>query len=321
MRLTVALGGNALSRRGEPFDVVLQRAHVREAAAPLAELALRHQLVVTHGNGPQVGELALLAERGGGAPTPLDVLGAETEGLIGYLIEQELANVLPGRQVATLLTRVEVARDDPAFLVPTKPIGPVYDEPTARRLSAERGWTMVRDGLGMRRAVPSPRPRAICQIDVLRRLVEAGVIVVCGGGGGIPVVTTDDGLTIGVEAVIDKDMTSALLAESLDADVLVLLTDTPGVMRGWGTSSATLVQQARPDELRALDFEAGSMRPKIVAACRFVERTGGRAAIGALEDAVAVAEGRSGTQVVPPAARPRREMVLAPAWKTAGPDR
>ena len=299
MLLTVALGGNALSRRGEPFDVSLQRARVKETVGALAELARVHRLVATHGNGPQVGALALQAENAGGAPQPLDVLGAETEGLIGYLIEQEISNALPGREVGTLLTRVEVSPDDVAFDRPTKPIGAVYGREEADRVARARGWTMIRDGEAWRRGVASPDPVRICELSVIRRLVDAGVIVVCAGGGGIPVVRTPGGGQKGVEAVIDKDLSTALLAEGIGADGLLLLTDAPAVELGWGTPSARRIHQASPEELRTMEFAAGSMGPKIEAACRFVERTGRWAAIGALEDALAIVAGKAGTRIAP----------------------
>jgi carbamate kinase len=298
MRLVVALGGNALLRRGEPAEAATQRQHVREAASALAAVAREHELVLTHGNGPQVGLLALEAEAYTAvAPYPLDMLGAESQGMIGYLLIQELAHELPGREILALLTQVEVDPADTAFADPTKPIGPIYDESAARHVAAGHGWTMARDGDHFRRVVPSPEPKGIVELSSIARLVDAGVVVVCAGGGGIPVVRNRDALE-GVEAVIDKDLTAALLAEGLGADLLVLLTDVPFVERGWRTAAARPIEAATPDELRALRFAAGSMGPKVEAACRFVERTGGRAAIGALGRLSAVAAGGSGTQVV-----------------------
>lgn len=305
-RLLAALGGNALLRRGEPLEAAVQRDNVRRAAAALAELARDYELVVTHGNGPQVGLLALQAAAYTDvSPYPLDVLGAESEGMIGYLLGQSLRNALPGREVATILTQAVVDRADPAFARPTKPIGPVYDEAEARRLAAARGWTVAPDGDRYRRVVPSPEPLAIVELPTIERLVAAGVVVVCGGGGGIPVVANGNGELGGVEAVIDKDLFSALLAAGLGADGLVMLTDVPAVERGWGTPDAVPIRRATPAELRALGFASGSMGPKVEAACRFVEATGGVAGIGALEDAAAIAAGRAGTSVVPaPAAVP-----------------
>jgi carbamate kinase len=300
MRVVVALGGNALLRRGEPADADVQRGHVEHAARSIAEIARSHDVVVTHGNGPQVGLLALQADAYDAVrPYPLDVLGAESEGMIGYLLEQSLANALPGRSVATLLTQVVVDRRDPAFERPTKPIGPVYEEAEARRLAAERGFAVAPDGPHFRRVVPSPEPLAIVEIEALRLLVEQGVLVVCVGGGGIPVVVGGDGALRGVEAVIDKDLSAALLARLLVADFLLMLTDVAAVERDWGTAKARPIRRAAPEELRALAFAAGSMGPKVEAACRFVEATGGRAAIGALEHATAIVRGEAGTLVAP----------------------
>jgi carbamate kinase len=299
MRLVVALGGNALLHRGEPADATTQRHNVTVAARAVAELAADHQLVVTHGNGPQIGLLALQSEAYPKVrPYPLDVLGAESEGMIGYLLDQALQNQLPDRQVATLLTQVVVHPDDPAFAAPTKPVGPVYSEAEARRLAAERGWTVAVDGRWWRRVVASPEPLDIRELPTIRLLVEAGVLVVCAGGGGIPVVV-EAGRVRGVEAVIDKDLAAALLARRLAAGFLLLLTDVPAVELDWGTPRARPLRMATPAELRACRFAAGSMGPKVEAACRFVEATGGRAAIGALTDAAAILRGQAGTTVAP----------------------
>jgi carbamate kinase len=295
-RLVVALGGNALLRRGQPLEAEIQRANVRQAARALADLALEHELLLTHGNGPQVGLLALEAEAYRAVePYPLDVLGAESQGMIGYLIVQALRSETDASVVA-VLTEVVVDADDPAFGKPTKPIGPVYRKDEARRIAAEHGWDVARDGGYYRRVVPSPQPREIVELDSIAALVRGGSIVVCAGGGGIPVVREDSRLR-GVEAVIDKDLTAALLAEQLDADRLVILTDVPYVERGWETETATPIERATPAELRRLQFAAGSMAPKIEAACRFVERTGGEAAIGSLAELSEVVAGRNGTRV------------------------
>jgi carbamate kinase len=304
VRLVVALGGNALLVRGERAEVETQRRNVEAAAAVIAELARHHRVVITHGNGPQVGLLALqTAAYRDVRPYPLDVLGAESEGMIGYLIEQAVGNRLPpGLAVATLLTQVIVDADDPAFRAPTKPIGPVYGEQEARRLAAERGFAIAPDGDGFRRVVPSPEPRDIVELRTLELLVEGGVVVICAGGGGIPVVVGPDGALHGVEAVIDKDLAAALLARLLHFDGLVMLTDVPGAMRRFGTPEAEVIRETTPAELRRLEFPAGSMGPKVEAACRFVDATGGRAWIGALGEAAALLEGRSGTTVTPPAA-------------------
>jgi len=298
VRLVVALGGNALLRRGEPAEAEIQRRNVLDAASALAGLAAEHELVLTHGNGPQVGLLALEADAYKAvAPYPLDVLGAESQGMIGYLLVQALRNALPGRDVVAALTQVAVDADDTAFAAPTKPIGPVYGQDEARRLAQERGWAVARDGEWFRRVVPSPLPRRIVELDAIERLVDAGVVVVCAGGGGIPVVQDAGGGLHGVEAVIDKDQTAAVLAEAVDADRLVLATDVSFVERDWRTARARPIRHATPAELRGLELAAGSMAPKVDAACRFVERTGGSAAIGALSDLGALARGEAGTQI------------------------
>ncbi len=298
MRVLIALGGNALLRRGERLSADNQRRNVRAAAAALAPLAATHELVLTHGNGPQVGLLALQsAAVEPDAPYPLDVLGAESEGMIGYLVEQELANLLPGRRFATLLTQVEVDPADPAFGRPSKPIDPLYDERAARALAAARGWAIAPDGAGFRRVVPSPRPRRVLELGVIALLARQGVIVICAGGGGIPVARRADGSLIGVEAVIDKDLAGSLLARELRADALVMLTDVDGVYLDWGGPGRRRLRRAPPGRLRALAFAPGSMGPKVEAACEFVETTGGSAAIGRLEDAAALLAGEAGTVV------------------------
>jgi carbamate kinase len=299
VRIVVALGGNALLHRGERPDAEPQRLNVLRAAEALAPLARQHEIVVTHGNGPQVGVLALesAADPMLTRPFPLDPLGAETQGLIGYWLTQSLHNVLPDRQVVALLTQCVVDAGDPAFSHPTKFVGPVYTEATARALADERGWTVTADGTSWRRVVPSPRPSEVVEAAVIRRLVDAGVLVVCAGGGGVPVVRHADGTLEGVEAVIDKDLTAALLAETLQADALLLLTDVRAVETHFGEPDSQPIRSATPDELRAAGFPAGSMGPKVEAACRFVERTGGLAAIGSLLEAADVLSGRCGTRV------------------------
>ncbi len=300
MRIVAALGGNALLRRGQPMTAEAQRANVAVAARALAAVAeAGHQLVVTHGNGPQVGLLAL--QGAAYAPStayPLDVLGAETEGMIGYLIEQELGNLLPpDRPCAALLTQIEVDPADPAFGRPSKPIGPLYAKAEAEHLAAERGWSMAPDGGDWRRVVASPRPKRIFEMGVIELLVENGVVVICAGGGGIPVVVRPDGGLLGIEAVIDKDRASALLARELGAEALLLLTDVAAVFTGWNTPRARAIRRAPPDALDSLDFAAGSMGPKVEAACAFAKATGGFAGIGRLEDAPAILERRAGTIV------------------------
>jgi carbamate kinase len=300
MRVVIALGGNALLRRGEPPTAENQRRHVRAAAEALAPIARAHDLVISHGNGPQVGLLALqgAAYRSDEA-FPLDILDAETEGMIGYLIEQELANALPtGRRVATLLTQIEVDPADPAFQHPTKPIGPVYEEAQAQALAQARGWTMAPEDGNYRRVVASPRPKRIFELGVIELLMGQGVVVICAGGGGIPTVRKADGSLVGVEAVIDKDLASALLARELKADALLMLTDVAAVYDRWGDPDARAIRRISPEALRKLSFAPGSMGPKVEAAVEFVEGTGGLAGIGRLEDAAAILRGEAGTLVM-----------------------
>jgi carbamate kinase len=300
MLVVTALGGNALVRRGEPADVATQRGNVGTAIEAIAAIATEHDVVVTHGNGPQVGLLALQGEAYDEVdPYPLDVLGAEAEGMIGYLLEQELVNALGDARVATLLTQVVVDASDPAFERPTKPIGPIFDRETAARLAAARGWALAPDGDGERRVVASPEPQSIVELPTIRLLVEAGVIVVCVGGGGIPVLLDDHGRLRGADAVIDKDLAAALLARSLGADALLLLTDVAAVEVGWDTPEARPLGEVTSAELRAIGFEPGSIGPKVEAACRFAEATGAMAGIGTLADAAAILRGERGTRVTP----------------------
>jgi carbamate kinase len=298
----VALGGNALLRRGQPLSAEVQRDNVKVAARALAPVALSHQLVISHGNGPQVGLLALQASASPDvSPYPLDVLGAETEGMIGYMIEQELGNLVPFEvPFATVLTMVEVDPEDPAFANPTKPIGPSYSEEEARRLAGQHGWTVKPDGEGgaWRRVVASPLPRRIFEIRPVRWLLEKGTIVICAGGGGIPTMYLPGTRTlVGAQVVVDKDRASALLARELDAEVLVLATDADAVYLDWGTPAQRPLGRVTPDELGRHSFAAGSMGPKVEAAADFVRSTGGRAAIGALADVERMVEGAAGTQV------------------------
>ena len=274
-----------------------QRANIVRAASVLAELIGEgHSIVITHGNGPQVGLLALqAAATSDGGTFPLDVLGAESAGMIGYVIEQELGNLLRQRLFATLLTQVKVDPQDPAFGHPTKPIGPVYDEATARKLATERGWQIAPDGDKWRRVVPSPKPLAIMEASVISFLVERDVIVICTGGGGVPVVARDDGSLCGVEAVIDKDLASSLLARQLKADMLLMLTDVDAVYIDYGTTAAHALRRVTPKEMSGRNFPAGSMAPKVSAAIEFVEETGKPAAIGKLDDAVEIVRGNRGT--------------------------
>jgi carbamate kinase len=301
MRLVIALGGNALLRRGEPLTAANQRRRVQAAARALAPLAHDHALVISHGNGPQVGLLALQAAACSvDEAYPLDILDAETEGMIGYLIEQELANVLPpDRHIATLLTQIEVDGADPAFRKPSKPIGPLYDEAQARLLADARGWVMAPEEGGYRRVVASPRPKRIFELGVIELLVDQGVVVICAGGGGIPTVCRADGSLVGVEAVIDKDLASALLARELAADGLLMLTDVSAVHDRWGSPEARAIRRISPGAIGRMQFAPGSMGPKVEAAVEFTEASGGFAAIGRLEDAAAILAGEAGTRIAP----------------------
>ena len=309
MRVVVALGGNALLRRGEPPTAENQRANVRVACKALAPVALEHQLVVSHGNGPQVGLLALQSLAYTEVdPYPLDLLGAQTEGMIGYLIQQELGNELPfEKRLASLLTLVEVDRDDPAFRDPTKPIGPIYTQAESERLAGEKGWVFKPDGDSFRRVVPSPLPQRIFGLEPVEWLLERGAVVICAGGGGVPVMYTDHPVPagrqlVGVPAVIDKDLASALLATGLQAEVLAIVTDVDAVYADWNTPRRRAIRRAAPEALAATEFAAGSMGPKVRAACSFVQHTGGIAAIGSIADTPALVRGEAGTLITRDAA-------------------
>lgn len=301
MRIVAALGGNALLKRGERPDNDVQEHNVATAVEALAPLAATHELVVTHGNGPQVGVLALQSASDPhlSTPYPFDVLGAQTQGMIGYWLLQAMQNALPGRQVAAIINQTLVAANDPAFEDPAKFVGEVYDEQEACALAAARGWTVKPDGDRWRRVVASPRPQRVVETRLIRLLLESGAVVVCAGGGGVPVIRNEVGRLEGIEAVVDKDLTAAVLAESLDADLLLVLTDVPEVVRGYGTPDAAPIRRATPHTLVREEFAAGSMGPKVDAVCRFVELTGGTAAIGRLEDAQLILEGSAGTIVTP----------------------
>ena len=301
MRIVIALGGNALLQRGQPMTAENQRANIRTAAERIARVVPGNEVVVAHGNGPQVGLLALQAAAYQEVPAyPLDVLGAQTEAMIGYVVEQELGNLLPFETpLATLLTMIEVDPDDPAFQHPTKPIGPVYDAATAQRLVDERGWTIAPDGDGFRRVVASPAPLRIFELRPIQQLLEGGTVVVCAGGGGIPTVYDEQRQLHGVEAVIDKDLASSLLARDLDADLLVIATDVDGVYADWGTPEQRRLGLVSPEDLEGLELPAGSMGPKVRAACGFVRATGRTAVIGSLADIADLVAGTAGTRVRP----------------------
>ncbi len=301
MRVVIALGGNAILKRNEAQTIANQRRNAQSAAKAIAEVIVAgHQVVITHGNGPQVGLMALQDEAYDPAlASPLDVLGAESEGMIGYLIEQELINVVGvGGMAVALLTRIEVDETDPAFGNPSKPIGPVYDKRQADELAAKRGWALMPDGAHFRRAVASPLPIRILEIDAIRLLVNHGITVICAGGGGIPVFRRSNGHYCGAEAVIDKDRASCLLARELGAQALLMLTDVDGVYLGWGTQNQKLLRHATPIQMRAHRFAPGSMGPKVVAATDFIFAGGNIAGIGRLEDALAILEGSAGTSIV-----------------------
>ncbi|MGA9575238.1 MAG: carbamate kinase [Lysobacterales bacterium] len=299
MRVVVALGGNALLQRGQALNAENQRENIRIAVRQLAEVHKHHQLVIAHGNGPQVGLLALMEDAYSAVdPYPLDVLGAETIGMIGYVIEQELGNIIPFEDhIVTVITQVLVDPADPAFQNPTKPVGPVYDRIEADRLRTEKGWSMAPDGPHFRRVVPSPLPQRIIELSAIRLLVDSGVVVICAGGGGIPTAYDGEQKLYGVEAVIDKDLASALLSTELDADMFVMLTDVANVYTDFGTPQQRTIKAANPDALAQLDFAEGSMGPKIRGACDFVRKTGQKSAIGQLSDLVDIMNFKAGTLV------------------------
>jgi len=302
MRIVIALGGNALLHRGERPDAAVQEANIDRVTNAIAALAHEHEIVITHGNGPQIGLLAAetAADPDLSAPYPLDLLGAQTQGMIGSLLARTLHDALPGRRIAVLVTHTLVRADDPAFEYPTKFVGQVYPHDVASALARKRGWRIGADTTGWRRVVPSPAPERILETDTVHDLLGSGTLVICAGGGGVPVTADHDtGALTGAEAVVDKDLTAALLAEDLKADFLLILTDVPCVYDGYGTADQQPVLGATPEQLRSGSFPDGSMGPKTEAAARFVERTGALAAIGALDAAYEIVHGRSGTLVRP----------------------
>lgn len=297
--VVIALGGNALLRRGEPLEADIQRRNVLLASRQIAELTKDWNVVLVHGNGPQVGLLALQnSAYPQVAPYPLDVLGAESQGMIGYLLVQELKNCLPEQQVSALLTQVEVDPDDSAFGNPSKYIGPVYDQETALALSLDKGWTIKPDGKYFRRVVPSPKPLNIIETAAINALIAQGHLVVCAGGGGIPVLR-QEGKLQGIEAVIDKDLSAAFLAEQINADALLILTDADAVYLDWGTQQQRALSKVTPNDLADITFDAGSMGPKVSAASHFVRSRHGIAGIGALQDATRILTGEQGTLITP----------------------
>lgn len=301
MRIVIALGGNALLKRGEPMTCENQRANVRIAAEQIAKAYEGNELIISHGNGPQVGLLALQNNAYKPVPMyPLDVIGGESLGMIGYMIQQELVNFVPkSATLATVLTQTEVDPKDPAFQNPTKPVGPVYEKEEAERLAKEHGWTIAPDNDKYRRVVPSPEPKRIWGLKALKTLIEGGHIVICCGGGGIPTYFNEKGELVGAEAVIDKDLASSVLAADVEADLFVIATDVSGAYVDWGKPTQRRIAQADPESLRAFGFAKGSMGPKVEAVCRFVEKTGRTAVIGSLNEIDQILAGTSGTRVVP----------------------
>ncbi|MEE4216958.1 MAG: carbamate kinase [Xanthomonadales bacterium] len=296
--IVIALGGNAILRRGQALNAENQRGNIRIAAQQLARIHANHKLVIAHGNGPQVGLLALMdAAYKAVDPYPLDVIGAETVGMIGYIIEQELGNIIPpDDHIVTVLTQVVVDPKDPAFQHPSKPVGPVYDQHEADRLKTEKGWSVAPDGPHFRRVVPSPEPKRIIEIEAIRLLVNEGIVVICAGGGGIPTAYSGNKL-YGVEAVIDKDLAAGLLARSLHAERFVMLTDVANIYLDYGTDRQKAIRAAHPDALEEFQFATGSMGPKVQAACRFVRETGRRSMVGRLQDLCDIVDGRAGTLI------------------------
>ena len=323
MRIVAALGGNALLERGQAPDAAVQVANVRAAAARLAELAQDHELVITHGNGPQVGVLALESANDErlSEPYPFDTLGAQTQGMIGYWLLQAMQNALPGRQVASMVNQTLVLAGDPALEHPTKFVGEVYTRDEAQALAATRGWTVRPDGEHYRRVVGSPAPQRVIETRLVRTLLQAGAVVICAGGGGVPVIRNTHGKLQGVEAVIDKDLTAAVLAEDLEADALLILTDVNGVYTHYGTPHAKQIPRATPTTLRALNPPAGSMGPKVEAVCRFVELTGDMAAIGRLHDATRIIQGTAGTIITPGGSYGQPNDLQPPQPAAGGPER
>ena len=299
MRVVVALGGNALLQRGQELSAENQRDNIRIAAQQLAVIHEHHELIIAHGNGPQVGLAALMdAAYTDVDPYPLDVLGAKTVGMIGYIIEQELGNIIPFEDpIVTVLTQIVVDPDDPAFQNPTKPVGPVYNREEAEQLQKEKGFAMKPDGEYFRKVVPSPLPQRIIEMKAIQMLVDSGVVVICAGGGGIPVAYDENRKLFGVEAVIDKDLASGLLAKGLDAEMFVMLTDVANVFVDFGTENQKSIKAAHPDALEAMDFAAGSMGPKVLGACQFVRETGGKSVIGRLSDLSRIMTGEAGTLI------------------------
>lgn len=297
--LVIALGGNALLKRGAVLSAENQYQSIALIADAIGKLAKKYRIAIVHGNGPQVGLLALqnLSYRDV-PPYPLDILVAESQGMIGYMLAQQLGAFHPAQPVSTLLTRVLVDSEDPAYREPSKFIGPVYEPQQQAELENKYGWSMKLDGKYLRRVVPSPEPKKIIDIEAINLLLAKNHIVICNGGGGVPMVACAQGM-VGSEAVIDKDLASALLAEALDADHLVILTDADAVYQHWGTPQQKAIRSATTQELAPMAVADGSMGPKIMAVSRFVQRSGKVAHIGALQDIESVLAGTAGTLITP----------------------
>jgi carbamate kinase len=298
MKLVIALGGNALLKRGEALTLEAQKQNAQRACKLIAEVAKTHQVILTHGNGPQVGLLALQSANDPQNLTPFDVLDAESEGMIGYLLELQLRNFLPNKKIITLLTQILVDEKDKAFSDPTKFIGAIYNKVQAEKLAKTHDWTIKADGEYFRRVIASPQPLCILELETIQLLLDADVLVICCGGGGIPVIQQPMGEYAGIEAVIDKDLASSLLAREIQADGLVILTDVLGVMKNWGKSSAEVIKKISVSDIEAMHFSEGSMLPKIKAACAFVKNSGKSAYIGALDDLDEILKGRAGTEIL-----------------------
>ncbi|WP_240206259.1 carbamate kinase [Vibrio sp. CyArs1] len=295
--IVVALGGNALLKRGEPLEAEVQRHNIEIAVKTISEIVLQYNVVLVHGNGPQVGLLALQGlEYKKVSPYPLDVLGSETQGMIGYMLMQEFKNQMPSKNITCMLTQMTVDPADPAFKDPTKFIGPVYDKQEACELAEKYNWTVKPDGDYFRRVVPSPLPTGIVEHEAITSLIDEGHLVICTGGGGIPV-THKDGKLVGVEAVIDKDMSAAFLAKQLHADRLLILTDADAVYLDWGKPTQHALRATTPSELSRYQFDEGSMGPKIDASCEFINQGGQMVGIGALQDGLRILEGTAGTTI------------------------
>jgi carbamate kinase len=301
MLIVAALGGNALLRRGEAITGDNQRATVRIAAKALAPLAAKHQLVICHGGGPEVGLLALQGAAYARVESyPVDALVAQTEGMVGYMIEQELGNLLsPDRPIATVQTMVEIDPKDPGFKTPGKFVGPVYLRDEAEHLANAKGWTFRPEADKWRRVVASPEPKRIFELRSIKSLLERNTVVIAAGGGGMPAMHEkgSNRRVVGVECVIEKDLAAELLARELEADVFLMLTDAEAVCIDWGTPTQRPIRRASPAALAAMRFPAGSMGPKVDAACRFVTATRKPAGIGAVADAEKILEGKAGTTI------------------------